>query len=324
MTVSSTSRKAGPYSGNDVVTKFPFDFTVFAADEMLVIHTDAAGIESALVLTSDYSVLLNSDQDADPGGEVTLVAPLPTGELITLTSVLAYLQSLDLTNLGAFYPDVIERALDKATIQIQQLAEQAARSVQVPISDPRTPADYWQDLFVAADAAAQAAAASAAAAHNSEQAAALSEDNAHDSEVAAATSEAAAFASKTAAGLSENAAADSEYASAQSETNAAASEQAAALSEDSAAVSAQESLVSAIRSENAADAATEPVAAMVAQYLDNFIPTGTLVSFSAIYTPGGFDLGTLAQAAPFPNEDAAMRRASMSAGSGTFDYGLLA
>ena len=48
MTISSEVRKAGPYDGNDVTTSFPFSFKVFSADDVVVVLTDPAGIETTL------------------------------------------------------------------------------------------------------------------------------------------------------------------------------------------------------------------------------------------------------------------------------------
>ena len=72
MTVPVATRKAGPYTGNGVNDEFAFDFKVFAAADLRVILTEiATGAESDLVLDSDYSVALNPDQGADPGGDIT-------------------------------------------------------------------------------------------------------------------------------------------------------------------------------------------------------------------------------------------------------------
>lgn len=133
MPVSSEARKAGPYTGNGVTVDFPFGFVVFDADEVLVVRT-VAGVETTLVLTSDYTVTLNSDQSANPGGMVTmLVAPL-NFHRITITSNLANLQPTQLTNLGGFYPEVINDSLDRATIQIQQIDERLDRALTIPLS----------------------------------------------------------------------------------------------------------------------------------------------------------------------------------------------
>lgn len=135
MTINSEVRIAGPFSGNDVTVDFPFAFKVFDADEVLVVREEA-GVELVLELSVDYTVALNADQEAAPGGAVTLLAgPLPSGETLTLTSALAPLQPVDLTNQGGFYPRVINNAFDRVTILLQQLGAQVARSVRFPLSD---------------------------------------------------------------------------------------------------------------------------------------------------------------------------------------------
>lgn len=135
MTISSTTRKAGPFIGNGTTTAFPFAYKVFQASDLLVVRLDTTlNIEHELTLNTDYTVTLNLDQDSNPGGTVNLLAALATGYTLTLTSDLANLQPTDLTNQGGFYPDVINDALDRATIQIQQLQEQTDRSLKVAVS----------------------------------------------------------------------------------------------------------------------------------------------------------------------------------------------
>lgn len=134
MSISSTNRKAGPYAGNDVTVAFPFAFKVFSTADVVVYFTSTDGVESVLVLGTNYSISLNSDQDANPGGTVTLTTALATGTKLTLTSSVAELQPVTLTNQGGFYPKVINNALDRATIQIQQLAEKLGRALVWPIS----------------------------------------------------------------------------------------------------------------------------------------------------------------------------------------------
>ena len=136
MSISSTSRKAGPYSGNDVATAFAFAFKVFSEADVLVVFTSASNAETVLTLTTDYTVTLNADQDTNPGGSVTLPAALVTGTKLTITSSVADLQPVTLTNNGGFYPRVINDALDRATIQIQQLKEKLGRALVWPISLP--------------------------------------------------------------------------------------------------------------------------------------------------------------------------------------------
>lgn len=137
MTISSETRKAGPFTGDGSNTSFPFAFKVFASSDLRVVHTDADGVETDLVLDSDYSVSLNADQNADPGGTVTYPisgTALPSTETLTVLSAVPYTQETDITNGGGFYPNVVENALDKLTIHIQQVREMIGRSVLLPVA----------------------------------------------------------------------------------------------------------------------------------------------------------------------------------------------
>lgn len=138
MTVPATPRKAGPYAGNGVTTSFPFAFKVFAETDIQPVLTDSNGAATNLVLNSDYSVLLNADQDANPGGTVTypiLVgpSPMPAGSTLTIIGNMSIDQATDVTNSGRFLPQVYENALDKLTILVQQLKEISDRSLQAAV-----------------------------------------------------------------------------------------------------------------------------------------------------------------------------------------------
>jgi hypothetical protein len=134
MTINSETRVAGPFDGNDSTVSFPFTFKVFDSDEVRVV-AETGAIETDLELGTDYTVVLNADQNAAPGGSVVLAAPLPTGTRLTLTSALEMLQPVDLTNQGGFYPRVINSALDRLTILLQQLASVVSRTLKFPLSD---------------------------------------------------------------------------------------------------------------------------------------------------------------------------------------------
>lgn len=135
MTISSQTRKAGPFTGDDVTVDLPFAFKVFAAADLLVVSRNTTtDVETTLALTTDYTVTLNSNQNANPGGTVTLTSALATGHTAIVTSAIDYLQTADLTNQGGFYPKVITDALDRITILCQQLKEEVDRSAKVPIT----------------------------------------------------------------------------------------------------------------------------------------------------------------------------------------------
>lgn len=133
MTISSTTRIAGPFLSG---TALPVTFKVFTAADLKVVRLNTStGVETSLVLGSDYTVALNGNQNTNPGGTVNLTVAASATSTVTITSDIANLQPTDLTNQGGFYPEVITDALDRATIQIQQMSEDVGRSLKGPISD---------------------------------------------------------------------------------------------------------------------------------------------------------------------------------------------
>lgn len=134
MTISTTNRKAGPFAGNDAQTVFAFAFKVFTTADALVVQADATGAETTLTLGVDYTVTLNGDQDAAPGGDVTLTTALPTGETLIISSNVSALQGVEVTNGGGFFPSVFNGVFDRLTILIQQLIESINRTIKVSIT----------------------------------------------------------------------------------------------------------------------------------------------------------------------------------------------
>jgi len=137
VSVSATTRKAGPFTGNGITTAFPFTFKVFSETEVLVVLTDnslSTPVEYTQVLATDYTVALNANQDTTPGGTVNMVVAPATGNLLTVGSQVPLSQATVLINNGGFYPTVINDALDKITILMQQLSETVSRAVTLPFS----------------------------------------------------------------------------------------------------------------------------------------------------------------------------------------------
>jgi len=139
MTISSETRKAGPFVGNGVTTVFPFVFKVFVAGDVSVTRlTVATGVQTLLVLSTDYTIALNVDQNTNPGGSVTYNpsgVPLPATQTLTLGSVVPRTQGTHLLNGGDYFANNIEDMADRATIVIQQEAERVSRSLKFPITD---------------------------------------------------------------------------------------------------------------------------------------------------------------------------------------------
>ena len=177
MTVSSTVNTSPIYAGNDTTGPWAFSFKTFDQAELEVIKASSAGVETILTLTTEYTVSLNGDQNASPGGEVTTVANVATGESLRVRWVGIPTQETDIQNAGGFYPEVIENALDKLTMLTQRNTEEIGRAVKTTITSGGDP-----DALVASLLAAEVNAAA------SEAAAAVSAGNASTSETNAAAS----------------------------------------------------------------------------------------------------------------------------------------
>jgi hypothetical protein len=263
MTISSELSRAGPYVGNGVVTSFYFSFKIQQPSDIRAVTTDASGTDSTLVYGADYTVTQNADQESSPGGLITCTTVPDATTRITLLRSVKAVQGTALTNQGGFYPKVIENALDKLTMLVQQLSEEVGRAYKTSVVSSAT------DTIGAYVAQAQEAA--------DEAAAYLASAN-----VAALTSAA----------------------------NAATALQ-AAINATNAALSAWA----------AAAAATAPAISVVMPLIDAWASAPALVSFLSIYTPGGWSLGGIAGSSPFSNENFATRRATLSNGSNSFNFG---
>ena len=138
MAITTTSRQTTAFtSGNN----FAFGFKVFDTSDVKVIQIDTTTkAETVLTLTSNYTVTLNDDQDANPGGTVTLVSSgnpqnLGSGLNIVITSKVEAKQQTELTNQGGFFPEVINDSLDKAVILLQQQQAVLDKTIKFPLTD---------------------------------------------------------------------------------------------------------------------------------------------------------------------------------------------
>lgn len=192
MAINNEIRTAGPFTGNSGVATYSFGFKIFEASDMLVVETDLSGVSTTKTVPTDYTVSINSDQDNSPGGNVTRVAGnLPTGYLLTLTSAVPETQKLVITNFGAFLAGVINDALDRLTILVQQNANKLSRTFSIPLADG---SNYIvNDLPLAANRALKALV------FDAQGQPSVSVDNYADQEAAVAASAATATAAATAA-----------------------------------------------------------------------------------------------------------------------------
>lgn len=153
MSVPEASRRAGPFEGNGSAKEFAFHFKVFTSDQIAVYVSAPDG--SDVLVESGYSVELNEDQEALPGGTVYLVDALPEGRRLTLLSNVPYDQPMVLTNQGGFYPVTVNNGVDRLEIQIQQLLEKIGRAILVPATSDLSADEILKRLLETYDLAQQ-------------------------------------------------------------------------------------------------------------------------------------------------------------------------
>ncbi|WP_080732288.1 hypothetical protein [Acinetobacter pittii] len=118
MTVQVTDRLSQLYVGNGVNTRFDFTFRIFdQEDEIGVAVRIKVGNEFEFLDETKYTVTINPD---NLGGYVNFLdAPNPQ-TYFYIAGKTPVDQQLDITNYDNFYPDAIEKALDKLTAILQE------------------------------------------------------------------------------------------------------------------------------------------------------------------------------------------------------------
>lgn len=172
-------RLAGPYIGTGTGEKtFTFGFFTYKADEIYV-GTSMSNDDATTILEQDvdYTVALNDDQEAVPGGSITLLSEtgLREGEALVIGSALDPVKTIEMTNYSRFPPEQIDTEFNRIFIILQQIYEETGRTLKVPATSSETPEDMIERLLAAqqtAQAAADAAEASAQAAEQSKDEAA--------------------------------------------------------------------------------------------------------------------------------------------------------
>ena len=147
MAISSEKRKAGPFHGDGVQVHFPFTFKIFESDHIEVRYSDEGAATDLVMGEELYEVVLNENQDVNPGGDVILNNPLPSGKVLSVLSNAPALQEMVLTNRGGFYPEILNESADHAIILIQQLKEKCDRALVVAATSDMTSDELLHQLF---------------------------------------------------------------------------------------------------------------------------------------------------------------------------------
>ena len=145
MTVKSDQRKI-IYEGNGTTTQFAVPFYFINQSDIEVSVYDGT-TTTPLVLNTDYTL---TGAGVETGGTVTTAEPVASGSEIAILRNVPYKQEMDIPENDIFPSQNMERALDRLTMQTQQLAEQVARSVTVDVfsdADPSKLVDKIEVLY---------------------------------------------------------------------------------------------------------------------------------------------------------------------------------
>ena len=130
--IEYVKRLAGPFT-SEGQSRLPFGFLIFEKTDVYVATTDDPEAQAKmLVYGQDYSVEMNADQTATPGGTVVLTTPIVKGNIFVVGSAVAYTQNMQLTNYSRFPPEIINEAMDRVVVQIQQIVELLGRCLKIP------------------------------------------------------------------------------------------------------------------------------------------------------------------------------------------------
>jgi hypothetical protein len=128
MTISNIDNKAAITSGSTITIT---DFEAQLKSQLLVTKTSAAGVDSVLDLTTDYTI----DDDLTT---ITLLVALITDEKATATLTIEDLQATDYVNTSALNSETVETALDEVTLRDKEFREILSRAFLVAVSETGT------------------------------------------------------------------------------------------------------------------------------------------------------------------------------------------
>ena len=147
MTVPTSTAKSGPYAGAGTTGPFTVGFRFLEDAHLQVIRTSSTGVDTTLTLTTDYTVT----GAGGASGSVTLVTALAVGQQLTVIRNTPFTQDADYVQNDAFPAESHERALDKLTMQTQQLLEAVDRAAKLPVTSTADSEELVADITLLAD-----------------------------------------------------------------------------------------------------------------------------------------------------------------------------
>jgi hypothetical protein len=125
MTVSAVTPRV-KYNGSGSTGPFSIPFYWLNTSELVVTKTSSAGVESTLVVTTNYTV---TGAGTDTGA-LTLITTLAVGETLVIERSTTQTQGVDMTR-SVIDPEILEGALDKLLRLGQDVSYQASRSLRL-------------------------------------------------------------------------------------------------------------------------------------------------------------------------------------------------
>lgn len=127
MTVENEISPLVEYAGNDSTVEFTITFQYISAeDDIVVVLIDAGENETTLVYDTHYTI---------SGQTLTMVTPPATGETLQIYRDIPITQETDLKPYRQYNPELIEDALDKLTLIIQDAGNIAGTAADTELFD---------------------------------------------------------------------------------------------------------------------------------------------------------------------------------------------
>lgn len=140
MTVSSTNTKQS-YSGDGNTTVFTYNFPINSQAELTVINRSSLGVETIKTLNSDYTIIDNGAS----GGSVTFSTAPGSTETVVLIRDTLQTQTTDYIASDPFPAEAHESALDKLTLQMQEVQEEVDRSLKLSRTNTMSSTEFTND-----------------------------------------------------------------------------------------------------------------------------------------------------------------------------------
>lgn len=124
MTVNTESR-IDVVQGDDITLVFPLTYKLFAIEDVEVRLRASGGVIGSGVLQTlgaDYLVSNLSAGSDQPFATVTMIVAPISGDEVEFSREVPYTQEQSIINQSGFFPQVIEEALDRAVMMIQQVS----------------------------------------------------------------------------------------------------------------------------------------------------------------------------------------------------------